>query len=46
MEGPLLDLLLKNKEKLVGDVTVNGIFVCSDHNVEPEGSEKGKQLSI
>ena len=32
----------KNKEELVGDVTVEGSFGCSDHNVDPEGSEKGK----
>lgn len=42
MEGTLLDLLVKNKEELVWDVTVKGTFGWSDNNVDPEGSEKDK----
>ncbi|GAB0180562.1 hypothetical protein GRJ2_000521500 [Grus japonensis] len=32
-KGPLLDLLLTNKEGLVGDVKVKGSLGCSDHEV-------------
>ena len=40
--GTLLDLLLKNKEELVGNATIEGSFGFSDCNVDPEGSEIAK----
>ncbi|GAB0188870.1 hypothetical protein GRJ2_001352300 [Grus japonensis] len=45
--GAMLDLILTNKEGLVGDVKLKGSLGCSDHEMVeiqgPQGSEEGVQ---
>lgn len=45
--GALLDLILTNKQGLLGDVKIKGSFGCSDHKMvgvqDPEGRKEGEK---